>query len=877
MKRLIFSVFTLIMAMAPMAVGQQAAKPPEQPAPPPQPPVTFRAEVNYVEVDARVMDAQGRFVGTLSQDDFEVLEDGKPQKVTVFSLVNLPVERMARPLFASQPIEPDVKSNLENNGRVYVIVLDDLHTHPLRSTRVKVAARQFVERYVGANDLAAVVHTGGRTDAAQEFTNNQRLLVAAIDKFMGRKLRSSVMNRIEEEARTRGLRQPGDSIRDTDEFERAYQARNTLSALKNLAEFMEGVRGRRKAVVLFSEGIDYDINDVFANRDATSIIDATRDTIAAATRANVAIYGIDPRGLTSGLDDAIEIQSFPDDPTLGLGTSALQNEVRLGQDSLRVLSDETGGFAAVNRNDFAAAFQRVVDDNSSYYVLGYYPSNDRRDGRFRRIDVRVKRPGLTVRARRGYVAPRGRVTETKLAGPKDASVELREALSSPMPVSSLALAVTAAVFKGPSPNGSVVVSTLIGGRDLPLAEKDGTFHNDVEVGLIAMNETGKVFGGDRNTLNLTLKPDTMKRVRASGFRVISSIDLPPGRYQLRVGVREANTKRAGSVLYDVDVPDYSKEALAVSSIALTSASSGFAPTVRPKDPLEKMLPGPLSSYREFSANDELAMFAEVYDSNKQPHKVGITITAKAEGGQTVFETREEHDSSELGGSSGGYGVTAKIPLAKFASGLYVLRVEAQSQIGERLTAARETVFGVVGGPQTTTAEAVVDRTPQQKPAPPVIDRTTPPVPTKPTPAVPPVPGAPSAPGDRTPPAAPTAPIQMITIASDLMSAVDRPRQTIARTATEWETLWRTHAPGRQVPKIDFAKQMVVAVFLGSRPTAGYLAQITGVRRDGDALVVQWSEVRPGQGAMSAQVMTAPSHMVVIPRHEGAVRFEKLGG
>ena len=105
---------------------------------------------------------------------------------------------------------------------------------------------------------------------------------------------------------------------------------------------------------------------------------------------------------------AIEIQSFPDDPTLGLDSTALHNEVRLGQDSLRVLSDETGGFAVVNTNDISGAFQRLVEENSSYYVLGYYPANERRDGRFRKIEVRVNKPGLTVRARRGYVAPRGR-------------------------------------------------------------------------------------------------------------------------------------------------------------------------------------------------------------------------------------------------------------------------------------------------------------------------------------------------------------------------------------------------------------------------------------------------------------------------------------
>ena len=125
----------------------------------------------------------------------------------------------------------------------------------------------------------------------------------------------------------------------------------------------------------------------------------------------------------------------------------------MGQDSLRMLSEETGGFAVVNTNDIAGAFRRLVEENSSYYILGYYPANDRRDGRFRRIDVRVGKPGLTVRARRGYVAPRGRAQDAKLAGPNDATPELREAMSSPVPVSGLALAATASVFKGPTTRG----------------------------------------------------------------------------------------------------------------------------------------------------------------------------------------------------------------------------------------------------------------------------------------------------------------------------------------------------------------------------------------------------------------------------------------
>src|SRR5687768_17259399 len=127
-----------------LAAVAASAQQPTQPPPP-----TFRVEVNYVEVDALVTDASGNPVANLTADDFEVLEDGKPQKITAFSLVNIPIERADRPLFSETAIEADVQSNTEANGRVYLLVLDDLHIHPTRTPRVRAAARRFIERHFG--------------------------------------------------------------------------------------------------------------------------------------------------------------------------------------------------------------------------------------------------------------------------------------------------------------------------------------------------------------------------------------------------------------------------------------------------------------------------------------------------------------------------------------------------------------------------------------------------------------------------------------------------------------------------------------------------------------------------------------------------------
>src|SRR5215212_996695 len=189
-------IATLVVCFAGAVLA--AAQSPAPATPQTQQP-TFKLRVDYVEVDVVVTDRQGNLVRDLKKEDFQVLEDGKPQAVTNFTLVDIPIERGDRPLFAANPIEPDVKTNERPfDGRVYVMVIDDLHTRFGRSQRVKIAARQFVERRLGANDLMAIVHTAGATDANQEFTTNKRLLLASVDKTQGRRLDSATANKTAE-------------------------------------------------------------------------------------------------------------------------------------------------------------------------------------------------------------------------------------------------------------------------------------------------------------------------------------------------------------------------------------------------------------------------------------------------------------------------------------------------------------------------------------------------------------------------------------------------------------------------------------------------------------------------------------------------------
>ena len=572
-----------------------------------QPAVTFRVEINYVEVDAAVFDSQGRFVNDLARDDFQVLEEGVPQDVSNFSLVNIPIERAERPLFTRNPIEPDVASNATPfEGRVYVLVLDDLQTAASRSALVRRAARQFIDQAMGANDVAAVVYTSGRGEAGQEFTSNKRLLGASVDRFLGRKLRSTTLERLDQYQRQRSTPGQGSRINDPLDLERGHDARASLDALRNISEYVDGIHGRRKAIVYLSEGIDYDIYD-FNNRESTTIQDSMRNVIASATRANVSIYGIDPRGLTSLADESIEAAGgFPADPQSNLSLQSFQDELRISQMSLRSLSEDTGGYAAVNSNDFTKAWERVVADNSSYYVLGFYPKNDKRDGRFRRIEVKVRREGVEVRTRKGYTAPRGKAPAQASQSPNEkTSPELRRALDSPLPLPALTLRAFAAPFKGAAPNASVAVSIEAEGRDLVFQEKDGKFVNDLEMSVIALDSGAKLRDGARDVVNMGLKPDTRARVAETGIRMQSRLKLPPGRYQLRMAARETGGGRVGSVTYDLDVPDFTKGPLAMSGIVIASGEAQSVMTAKADEELRTVLPLPPTASREFRAADTL--------------------------------------------------------------------------------------------------------------------------------------------------------------------------------------------------------------------------------------------------------------------------------
>jgi hypothetical protein len=387
------------------------------------------------------------------------------------------------------------------------------------------------------------------------------------------------------------------------------------------------------------------------------------------------------------------------DPLLNLSLTGIESERRLQRFSLQTLSEGTGGFSTVSTNNLAGAFDRIRQENSTYYVLGYYPTNSKRDGRFRSIEVRVGRPGLRVRARNGYVAPQAKTAaQTAIETQTKIPPSLLDVLANPLQASGLRLTAFAAPLKGTGSNAAVTVVIEADGRDLQFHEHDGIHEAALDVSMIAMSSQGKTKADLFRKVTMPLKPESYQMVERYGLRVMSRIDLPPGRYQLRIAAVDVMSQLAGSVHYDLEVPDFEALPLSMSGLVLTSSLAGVVPTAGGPavEEWRKVLPGPPTVAREFKVGEEIALMTEVYEAKSAArHTVDITTSVRTDEGREVYVHEDQRDSTELAGRAGRFGHTARVPLKGLQPGLYVLKVEAHSRLEQAGAVSREVQFRIL--------------------------------------------------------------------------------------------------------------------------------------------------------------------------------------
>ena len=372
--------------------------------PPPPQPQPIRVGVDLVTTDVRVRH-NGRFVSNLDKKDFEVYEDGVRQEIVSFVMsLGGRIYNVAAPPAVSPTgvILPPARPSADASGRIFVIFIDDAHLDASMTPKIKQFLSQISAQLVHEGDMFAAVSTGPSSIEVQ-LTYDRKRLDPAISKFMGNGLTPSQI-----------VAAPAGAQGNAEIRHNAHVAfRTAWDIMRNL----EQVQHRRKAFIYVSNGYDFapfeksharaeaerrggtSADSLFTRQGgqfseadlAMELAELTR----AANRANATIYTIDPRGLV-GMPDMSQ----------NIDMVEWQDYVTTSQNTLRVLAEETGGFATVNRNDLVQALKRIDQETSDYYVIGYYSSNPDQTKRRRAIEVKVNRPGAEVQHRTEYILRR---------------------------------------------------------------------------------------------------------------------------------------------------------------------------------------------------------------------------------------------------------------------------------------------------------------------------------------------------------------------------------------------------------------------------------------------------------------------------------------
>ena len=611
----------------PPPAADQPVRDPQIPTP------TFRGGTSFVRVDVIVTDGKAQPITDLTQADFEVLEDGKPQSIEQFRLVKVDGNP---PPGAPPPRELRTRADEEleagrDDVRVFVIFLDDYHVRRGSSMTVRQPLTNFIRKQLRPNDLVAVMMPlTPVTDL--EFTRNHESIITAVERFEGRKFDYTPRNRMEESY----------SRYPTDVVERI---RNdvVMSALQGLSVRLGSLREGRKSVIFVSEGFTAMLPPQMRRQDASmpadprqvragaaqadstqqmtaewfgqsDVYSRMRDIFDAANRNNTAIYSLDPRGLAPFEYD---INDFG----VGGGVASFATDSRalqMTQDTLRTLSEETDGRAIVNRNTLEQGLAQIVRDSSFYYLLGYTSTQAPNDGKFHEITVRVKRRNAEVRARKGYWAMTA-ADAIRAANPTpDLAKPIQQALATIAPSVQSGKYVRTWVGTERAENGKTRV-TLIW-EPLPQAaaarrEQPG------RLAVLAANASGDlVYRGGT--------PETAPAAVTGPQKL--TFDASPGKLELRMTVEGANgAGTLDSEIRTIDVPD-----LTTPEARMSTPRVFRARTARDFQALAADANAVPVAGREFSRTERLLIRFDAYGGGNQP---AVTAALMNRSGQKMSD------------------------------------------------------------------------------------------------------------------------------------------------------------------------------------------------------------------------------------------------
>jgi VWFA-related protein len=668
----------------------------------PSPEGVVRINVNLVQVDAVVTDARGRAVTDLTVDDFELYQDGQPQKITGFEFVAVR-DSSARPKL-SVSIEPGKKSDVvapppvrklltrEEINRTIALVVDDLALSFDSGVRVRDSLKKWVDNEMQTGDLVAVIRTSAGIGSLQRFTMDKQVLHAAIDliRYHPGRVGTSSFSPVAAPA-------PTDGVLDTsvfdDEVEHAYLV-GSLGAIQYVVRGLRDLPGR-KSMVLFSEDMRFTFLEGPGLVLSSAVTQATgeerlRRLADEANRSSVVIYAVDPRGVVfTGLtaEDAGGVEppqpdpeaEEPPPPTPPPVVADRTTQLIVSRDGMIELTHRTGGLFVHDSNDVGAMLRRAVDDGDGYYLLGYQPEESTFDEtgkpKFHSTSVRVKRPGLVVRSRTGFFGRPDYGSSSELLTPQ---AQIAKALVSPFASEDLPVRLTALFSPSETEMSSISVLLYFDARQLTFAEQaDGTRAADVDIAAVTFDADGEQIDTVGKTWRLRVPQQIYEDVLRNG--VVYQDFLPvkkAGGYQLRVVARDVASQRLGSAMQFVDVPDVKKGRLTLSGIVMTYGQPALTPGGNPAgETANRTRAEGMPALRVFSPGSSLAYAYKVVnaraDAGKSP-QLETQIRLFREG-QQVYASPMNPVRAEGQVNAKSLAVAGQLQLPKLA-GDYILQV-----------------------------------------------------------------------------------------------------------------------------------------------------------------------------------------------------------
>jgi VWFA-related protein len=575
---------------------------------------TFKAQTELVLVNVTVRDKSGNPVRDLKPEDFTVLEDNKPQKVASFDIENTqntPQVPMQQANLLSTPAKRTKASAVDapaasaqessiKDRRLIILFFDLSAMQPDEIERSSNAAQDYLNKQMEPADLVSIVSLGNTITVNQDFTSDREKLKAVLQSFdsganAGFELGST--------GTTEGTPDTGQSFTVDDTEYNIFNTDRRLQALRAVAEQVANVP-QKKSLIYFSSGMQ---------RTGIENQSELRAAINSAVLANLSIYTLDIRGLQA-LPPGGEAQNAS-----LRGTSAYSGQAQLNaldsnfqtQETLVTLAADTGGKAFLDSNDFGRVFKGVQDDTSMYYLLGYHSTNTAKDGKYRRITVKVNRPGVKIDFRRGYYAE----ADYRHSNKDDRERQMRDELMSELPSTDLPVYLATAYFRVSDNRFYVPLSLIVPGSEIPFSRNRDQDKATLDILALVTDEKKFTFGEIRETVKLAV--NASNEVQRKNVQYDTGLTLPPGKYHLKVVVRENEAGRMGSFETDFTIPDLKSTPLKMSSIVLASQLQA-APKKDSSNPLvqngQEIVP---SVTRVFSANQHLYLYYEVYDPAKE--------------------------------------------------------------------------------------------------------------------------------------------------------------------------------------------------------------------------------------------------------------------